>query len=186
MKCGLRIEAPEHQKAKDSTDHRSRLHRALDSAPVLRALYSEDDAKQLLKVAKAAGFTSSARSGQKVTISGFTGNGPDEMLAWRELKKSFSPLHIEVSTIGRDSTTDRRSRLHRALDCVLDRKVAKDSGKDYESNDKVYIRPGYSQKGVGRIVEMISTSGIYSVKVQGEGTKSFWDSDLSRTPFSKK
>ena len=27
---------------------------------------------------------------------------------------------------------DRRARLHRALDCVLDRKVAKDGGKDYE------------------------------------------------------
>jgi hypothetical protein len=30
VKCGLRIEAPEHQKAKDSADRRSRLHRALD------------------------------------------------------------------------------------------------------------------------------------------------------------
>jgi hypothetical protein len=92
------------------------------SAPVLRTLYGEDDAKQLLKAAKSAGFANSTRSGQKVTVSGFSGNSLDEALAWRELKKRFGPLHVEVSTIGRDTkiAAGRRSRLHHALDCVLD------------------------------------------------------------------
>jgi len=74
------------------------------SNPPLKALYGEDDAKLLLKEAKAAGFSGSTRSGSKVTVAGFSGgNGPDEARAWQRLKQVFPALHVEVSTIGRDA-----------------------------------------------------------------------------------
>ena len=70
----------------------------------LRALYGEDDAKKVLGEAKRLGFSTSRQSGQKVTVAGFTGNGPDELTAFRELSAFYAPLHVEVSRIARNAS----------------------------------------------------------------------------------
>jgi hypothetical protein len=64
-----------------------------------------------------------------------------------------SPASLKSKALAKDSsTTDRRARLHRALDCVLDRKAAKDSAGDIVGTSRC--------KRCGRRVPVIEDHGV--------------------------